>query len=473
LYTELLRGRTRKKDVQPILEQLPKGLAALDDAYDKAIKQIDEQVEPYRVLARRVISTITLARRPLTVEELCHAVSTDKGDTSLDLSDVYKVETLISICAGLVTVSKDRGIVQLIHYTTQIYFQRILTRWHSVALEEMATTCLTYLSFDVFRHGSCSDNATHKKRLAENPYFKYAARHWSKHVRPVESAVLALTLCFLHDDALVESALQGAYTALYDWNDYYYLYFPITGTGLHVAAMWGLPITTKALLSNVNKVDVNAQNSNGQTALMLAAKNGHKEVVEVLLATGKAEINAQSKNAQTALVLAAENGYKEVAELLLATGKVETNDARDKNGLTALTRAALLGEKEVVELLLATGKVEINAQDKYGCTALMQAARWGHKEVVELLLATVKVEINAQDTEGWTALMLAAMRGYQEVVGLLLATGKVEIDAQDYKERTALMWAAEKGHEDVVELLEEYNGAGASLEHVGTTAPIR
>ncbi|OCK75168.1 hypothetical protein K432DRAFT_178875 [Lepidopterella palustris CBS 459.81] len=175
LYTELLWGKETKKDVLRILAKLPQGLAALDDAYDKALKQIDEQVEAYRLLARRVISWITSARRPLTVRELCYAVSIDGEDKSLDVDDVYRVETVTSVCAGLVTVDKDRGIINLVHYTTQKYFERMLSAWDPGAQEEIAVTCLTYLSFDVFRNRSPHDDSKFDQRLAEDVFFDYAA----------------------------------------------------------------------------------------------------------------------------------------------------------------------------------------------------------------------------------------------------------------------------------------------------------
>jgi hypothetical protein len=71
------------------------------------------------LLARRVISWITCAQRPLAVDELCLAASIDKGDKILDVGDIYKVEALISVCAGLVTVDEDSSIIRLVHYTTQ------------------------------------------------------------------------------------------------------------------------------------------------------------------------------------------------------------------------------------------------------------------------------------------------------------------------------------------------------------------
>jgi hypothetical protein len=61
-----------------------------------------------------------------------------------------------SVCAGLVTIDEESDIIRLIYYTTQEYFERTQTRWFPSAQTDIATTCLTYLSFDTFESGFCS-----------------------------------------------------------------------------------------------------------------------------------------------------------------------------------------------------------------------------------------------------------------------------------------------------------------------------
>jgi ankyrin repeat protein len=60
---------------------------------------------------------------------------------------------------------------------------------------------------------------------------------------------------------------------------------------------------------------VNAQNNNGRTALMAAAKNNHTEIIKGLLAKG-ADLNAKDKNGKTALELAQPQEKTELARLL-------------------------------------------------------------------------------------------------------------------------------------------------------------
>ena len=79
--------------------------------------------------------------------------------------------------------------------------------------------------------------------------------------------------------------------------------------------------------------DVNAEDENGQTALMLAAEQGHAETVAALLDAG-ADLNAKNKNENTALMIAEQNGQTEMVQLL----KIDPKERRaweeyDRSGL--------------------------------------------------------------------------------------------------------------------------------------------
>jgi ankyrin repeat protein len=206
----------------------------------------------------------------------------------------------------------------------------------------------------------------------------------------------------------------------------------------------------EALIKNDYKV--NAQDSDGRTALMLAAQNGHKDIVEVLIGGG-AKVNAKASDDCTALMLAAQNGHKDLVEYLL--GKGAKVNAKASNGCTALIIAALNGRKDVVEALICKG-ADVNAQKFDGSTALMYAAWNGHKDLVEYLLGK-GAKVNAQKSNGWTAfgwtaLMIAADSGHKDVVEVLI-DGGADVNAQDSSGCTALMLAAINTHKDVVEVL--------------------
>jgi E3 ubiquitin-protein ligase XBAT32/33 len=65
--------------------------------------------------------------------------------------------------------------------------------------------------------------------------------------------------------------------------------------------------------------DVNARDRYGQTALMLAAHAGHREVVETLIGH-RANLDITAKYGLSALMLALVAGHEEVARLLARAG---------------------------------------------------------------------------------------------------------------------------------------------------------
>lgn len=78
--------------------------------------------------------------------------------------------------------------------------------------------------------------------------------------------------------------------------------------------------------------DVNAQNNDGDTALMLVAENPLRDdeyeiasgfyINMILQRTG--DINIKNKCGNTALMIALRNGYLDVVELLLTDSRVDT-----------------------------------------------------------------------------------------------------------------------------------------------------
>ena len=97
--------------------------------------------------------------------------------------------------------------------------------------------------------------------------------------------------------------------------------------------------------ANINCIHM----KNGGTALMLASKNGHYQVVELLLEE-QSDVNYQRQDEATALMLASQDGHYQVVELLLKE-HADINHQR-QDGATALTLASQNGHYLVVELLL-------------------------------------------------------------------------------------------------------------------------
>ena len=194
--------------------------------------------------------------------------------------------------------------------------------------------------------------------------------------------------------------------------------------------------------------DINYQNEEGNTALMLASEGGHYHVVKLLLLNKDINISIQDNNGVTALMTACRNGHHQVVELLLS--KDPDINIQNNDGWTALMFASSNGHHQVVELLLSKDP-GINIQDNDGWTALMSACRYGHHQVVELLLSK-DLDMNIQNFNGWTALMFVSGNGHHQVVELLLSKDP-DINIQNNDGVTALMFASANGHHQVVELL--------------------
>lgn len=452
----LLDKKTRKKVHSTLENLLKKGSEALETAYGEAIKRIERQLFEDKVLAKSALSWITYAQRPLTPNELCHALATELGDDNLDGDNVPDIEDVVSVCAGLVIVDTDSHMIRLVHYTAQTYFEHIRDIWIPLAQQEITLACLTYLSFTTFRCGSCSNDNEFENRCSESLLFDYATRYWGRHMLGVqgEERVCKLAVAFAQDENLVSSAVQAMFQTSYNHQGYCQE-FPRQVTGLHLAAFFGLADLAKRLLlapGEDGRIIADSKDGDGQTALSWAASQGHGAVVELLVSRDDVTVNSKNKDSHTPLHLAAASGHEAVVRLLIEKNDVDV-DAKDINGWGPLSWAACHGHEAVTRLLVMQDSVEVNSKDEDGRSPLSWAAGGGHEAVVKLLVELDGIQADASDQDGQTPLLWAAWRGNQGVVRLLLEQDHIDVDAKDTRGRTALSRAAECGHTEIVKLL--------------------
>jgi hypothetical protein len=401
------------------LDHLPKGL---DDTYEEALQRIEAQNEDDRKLATRVLSWITYAMEPLSVVQLQHALAIKPGAKRLDEGDIVDEEILLSICAGLVSIEQESGVIQLVHYTTQDFFERVGEDRFPDAQLDIVQSCLTSLLFDVFA-GPCSSDEDLDARRKDNPLLMYAALYWRKHTNAdIEHKLQNLFLMFLKDHSRLLSTIEVArYTT--DFNKYDLNGWTQNNTksisGLHVAAFFGLGTITQLLLAD--GAHVMAKDSEGQTALHWAAYNGREEVVRLLLERSDLDVNWKDHRKRTALHLAAMAGHEQVVRQLLTRSDINSKDDSDK---TALHYAAIYGHEAVMRWLLDRSDVDTNfhqfSKNFLGDTPLHWAATQGSEEVVRLLMERSEVDINSKNENKSTALHLAALLGHEAVVRLLM-----------------------------------------------------
>ena len=157
-------------------------------------------------------------------------------------------------------------------------------------------------------------------------------------------------------------------------------------TKFHKAAQKGDLHSVTELLAK--GAAINFEDGEGKTALCHAVCNGHRAVVEFLLAR---KARSDSIMGEPPLHCAVVKGNIGMVELLLANG-AEINKSywrgRDnypyKDSATALDKAAEAGNYEMTELLLSKG-ANPNQENNKGFTSIYHAEKQGHGRVAELL----------------------------------------------------------------------------------------
>ncbi|SCO19315.1 unnamed protein product [Fusarium fujikuroi] len=453
LHLDSLRDKISVDAVHKALAKLPSGSDAYFNAYEAAMERIMSQSPSHRDLAKRVIAWTVCAMRPLTVEELRYALAVEVGKAELNRDALPETNIILQVCVGLVTVGENDGIIRLVHYTTQEYFEKTKITWFPKAENEITTTCVTYLSFQEFKGGICPTDQDLRKRLDENPLFHYASHHWGNHARNATSICKGV-IEFLKSDSNVESSAQS----LMAWEGYSDR-VPKNMKGLHLAACFGDSAATQILLLDD---DPDLMDGNGKTALSYAARYGHLAVVEMLLENG-ANIDLGDHLFTTPLSWACMCGRATIAGILLQNHAQV--DSKDFQGRTPLSEAVEYGDTAIVQLLL-DNNAEVDSKNNEGQTPLFIAAREGQMDMVHLLLAN-GADVNWKNLEKLTPLSYAVSEGHATIVQLLLDNG-AEVDSESLYGETPLKIATEERHETIVQLLLDY---GADASRLSSTLP--
>jgi ankyrin repeat protein len=113
-----------------------------------------------------------------------------------------------------------------------------------------------------------------------------------------------------------------------------------------------------------SRVDVNKENQYNDTAFMLAASNGHVEVVQMFLKDSRVDVNKKSHYGDTALMLAASNAYVEIVQMLLKDDRVDVKIAQKSDIINIISELTHVEEEQKNLLIkLVEDKAEQKAQD--------------------------------------------------------------------------------------------------------------
>ena len=231
-------------------------------------------------------------------------------------------------------------------------------------------------------------------------------------------------------------------------------------TALQYAALRGHGEALKLLLEHPS-ISVNLScASTGFTALHMAAFGfqGRGETVKLLLADPRVDVNCKDRNGNTPLILAARNEDNfDALKLLLADQRVDVNC---EGSLTALRSAIEVQNIKAVKLLLDNDRVDVNGMDSDGYNALFIAFGLVTSkdarvlELLELFLSHPRVDLNCK-AHGTTLLHYAVLKNNVEAVRMLLAETRFILhNALEEKEGTsAVGLAAMGGHWDILKEL--------------------
>ena len=401
----------------------------------------------------------------------------------------------------------------------------ILRRYH-VSMT-LAHTLATQACLSMLLH--LNKNITHDD-VERFPLAEYAAEHWVDHAwfedvsRKVEDGMK-----LLFDPTTFHFSV---WMWIYDLEDQYWrrekrgqIPSQPRGTLLHYVALCGLPTVVKSLLvEHSQEIDTLGFDENS-TALHLACRRGHVEVVCVLLdsgadaealdkrkstplheaSRGHAElvrvlldrgVNTKPKNDayQTPVVVALMGGHVQVAKVFIEFGVDIGIDGMDE--WTPLHRALFEGNIEVTRGLLERGAdltgqdllqvaflgghagviqvfiehgVDLTIKLTNGATVLHTTSTGGHVEMVRTLLEH-GLDPTTQDNNGLTSLHMASWAGHVDVALLLLERG-ANVTAQDNDGWTPLHCASGRGQAEVVRLLLEH-GANATAQNNNGSTPL-
>lgn len=429
-----LSDKTSIKMVKKALNALPKGLKALDLAYDGAMQRIDSQLKGYRHLAKQLLGWLIYLERIMSVQEIQYALAIEPGESSLDEDNLSDVAEIVGFCAGLVIV--DRETIRLVHYTTQEYFRQNDGKFAVATQQDIAICCLTYLLYEEFGDGWVYEDrgqaderdsdryAPHspravRDRLQKHPFLGYAARYWSSHASVCDQQnVIELTMNFARHDHKVSSV--GQLILVMD--------------------------SRKRLCRNLEST----KSRSPLTVMHLLAYIGNKAIFSRLLNHGF-EADSEDSGHRTPLWWATEGGQYAMVKFLLSENRVNVNGAchpLDEHVYaiieTPLHVAAYRDDTSTVKLLLDRADIDVNSLNSSCETPLCVAVTYKHTSIVELLLDCADTDVNLRCLFDVAPLNVAATRGSTSMVKLLCAHPKIDLESRDDEGRDVFALVKER-----------------------------
>jgi ankyrin repeat protein len=211
------------------------------------------------------------------------------------------------------------------------------------------------------------------------------------------------------------------------------------------------------ILDQIEKLDLKQKNGKGQTIFWLAAAEGVKKLVKLLLDKCAVDINSRDDSMTSPLLAAVSNGYHDVVEILLQAKDVDVN-AQDMEGTSPLLAAVKSGSDRIVQDLLAHESIDVHARDFNGDSPLSMALEMGQDSTITGLLAFEHTGDDLIDA----VLSTTSQTYYTKFMTRLRGNGPVN----NARATVLFLHAIRRGNSAVIELLLTTEGVNIPVEDI-------
>lgn len=199
-----------------------------------------------------------------------------------------------------------------------------------------------------------------------------------------------------------------------------------------------------------------AANATGSALIEAATAGRADEVTRLIFA--RAPLEAQDSQGRTALLQAVAGNHVAIAKALLDAGASPNTQAANRD--TPWLLAGASGRTEIIAAMLPR-KPDLSIRNRYGGNALIPACERAHVEAVKLLL-TSGIDLDHVNDLGWTCLLEIVILGdggprHQQVAKLVLDAG-ANPSLADKDGVTPLAHARQKGQRAIATLIERAGG---------------